>query len=112
MTVAVSRVVRGYLNKRGTVEDPEKSVTFSVRLTEGQNAKLKFLAERFGAPKTAVAQKLMNAAMEESLRVVAAFDTMSYEETQEIPMDEQLGIVDRKVEEYREKIRRIFEEDA
>ena len=50
--------------------------------------------------------------MNESLRVMAAFDTMTDEETQTIPMDEQLRIVDEQVGKYHDEIRRIFEEDA
>ncbi len=108
----VSRVTRGYLNRRGDYEDPQRSVTFSIRLTEAQHAKLKFLADRFEAHKSPVAQKLLNAAMDEALRTMAAHDTMSDEETQTIPMDEQLRIVDEQVSKYHEEIRRIFEDDA
>jgi hypothetical protein len=108
----VSQVTRGYLNKRGDYEDPQRTVTFSIRLTEAQHAKLKFLANRFESHKTPVAQKLLNAAMDESLRTMAAFDTMTYEQTQTIPMDEQLKIVDEQVSKYHDEIRSIFEEDA
>ncbi len=37
---------------------------------------------------------------------------MTYEETQTIPMDEQIETVDAKVAEYEKRIRHIFDEVA
>lgn len=110
MAVPISKVTRGYLNRRGLPEEGEKPVTFSLTLTEHQHAKLKFLAGRFDAPESDVARRLLDAAMDESLRILGAYDTMTYEETQKIPMEEQLNIVDGQVDRYHEEIRRIREE--
>jgi hypothetical protein len=111
MAMEVSRVARGYLNRRWTQEEAQRTVTFSIRLTEGQHAKLKFLAARFDAPKTAVAQKLLNAAMEEALRTLGAHDAISDEEEEQLSPEEQNRIIDRQVDEYSEEIQRIFDED-
>ncbi len=110
MDEVVSKVARGYLNQRGMREEVERTVTFSIRLTEGQHAKLKFLSKRFGAPKTPVAQKLLNAAMEEALRVMGAHDAITDEMNEMIPVEEQLVIIDRQVDKYYEEIRQIVQE--
>jgi len=111
MAMEVSKVARGYLNRRRAQEEAQRTVTFSIRLTEGQHAKLKFLAARFDAPKTAVAQKLLNAAMEEALRTLGSHDAISDEAAERLSPDERNRIIDRQVDEYSEEIRRIFDED-
>lgn len=112
MAVPISKVTRDYLNRRELPEEGEKPVALSLGLTEDQHAKLKFLAGRFDAPESDVARRLLNAAMDDSLRVLGAYDTMTYEETQTIPMEEQLVIVDGQVDKYHEEIRRIREESS
>src|SRR5215213_5591111 len=111
MAMEVSKVARGYLNRRWEQEDAQRTVTFSIRLTEGQHAKLKFLASRFDAPKTAVAQKLLNAAMEEAIRTLGAHDAISDEEEKQLSLEEQNRIIDRQVDGYSEEIQRIFDEE-
>jgi hypothetical protein len=110
MAMEVSRVARGYLNQRVRREGPERTVTFSIRLTEGQNAKLKFLAERFGESKSPLAQKLLDAAMEEALRILGAFDAVDGKAG--MTPDEENRIIDAQVEKYRDEIQRIFDEDV
>jgi glycerol-3-phosphate O-acyltransferase len=97
MAMEVSKVARGYLNRRWEQEDAQR--------------KLKFLAARFDAPKTVVAQKLLNAAMEEAMRTLAAHDAISDEEAEQLSPEEQNRIIDTQVEEYSEEIQRIFDEE-
>ena len=110
MGLHVPRLTRNYLNKRNIPEDPERTAQLPIELTDEQLAKLKFLSGRFEAPENSVARDLLDAAMEDALQVLGAFDTMSYEETQTIPMDQQLEIVDRQVEQYEDEIRRTSEQ--
>lgn len=63
----VADLNRDYLERGGRREALERTVTFSIRLTESKNAKLKYLAGRFGAAKSPLAQQVLDAAMEESL---------------------------------------------
>ncbi len=109
MGLEVSRVARGYLNRRVRRDGPERTVTFSVRLTEGQNAKLMFLAERFGESKSPLAQRLLDAAMEEALRILGSFDAV--DEKAGMTPDEANRVIDAQVEKYRDEIQRIFDED-
>ena len=85
-------------------------MTFSIRLTESQNAKLKFPADRFGEAKSPLAQQLLDAAMEESLTNVASHDTD--DETAGKSPGESNQIIAAKIEEYRDEIQRIFAEDT
>lgn len=101
----MGKVVRNYVHRRRLTDKPERSVTFSLRLTEGQNAKLRFLAESFGDTKSMVAQRLLDAAMEDALRA------MGSSEVQESNPDAANKAIDEKVEGYRKEIERIFEED-
>ena len=91
-------------------EPLERTVTFSIRLTEPQNAKLKYLADRFGVAKSPLAQQLLDAAMEESLTNVARHDTG--DETAGKSPGESNRIIAAKIEEYRDEIQRIFAEDT
>jgi hypothetical protein len=106
MGLQVGNVTRGYLNNRMRSDDPERSVTLSMRLTEGQYAKLLFLAERFGDSKAGVAQKLLDASMEDAMRSMG-----SYEVDENVDPDEANRIIDRIVEGYREEIRQVFERE-
>jgi hypothetical protein len=106
----VNRVPRKYLNNRPWDEDAERSYPLLIELTEGQYAKLKFLARRFGDAEPTVASRLLNAAMEDSLRIVGSYDAITPEMDDTVPMDEQLRIIDSQVRGYREEIRRILEE--
>jgi predicted DNA-binding protein len=112
MAMEVSKVARGYLNHRWEQEDAQRTITFSIRLPEGQHAKLKFLAGRFDVPKGVVAQKLLNAAMEEAMRTLAAHDALSHEAEEQLPSDEQNRIIDRQLEDYSEEIQRIFDNEV
>jgi predicted DNA-binding protein len=105
VALEVGKVVRNYVRRRRLTDKPERSVTFSLRLTEGQNAKLRFLAESFGDTKSTVAQRLLDAAMEDALRA------MGSNEVQESDPDRANKAIDEKVEGYRDEIQRIFEED-
>lgn len=105
MALEVGKVVRNYVHRKKLTDKPERSLTFSIRLTEGQNAKLRFLAESFGDSKSMVAQRLLDAAMEDALR------SMGSSEVQESNPDAANRAIDEKVEAYREEIMRIFEED-
>lgn len=108
---AVNRVPRQYLNNRHFDEDAERSVPLLTELTEGQYAKLKFLARRFGDAETTVASRLLNAAMEDSLRIVGSHDVFPDEgDRDELTPEERLPIIDERVRGYREEIRRILEE--
>jgi hypothetical protein len=107
IVMEVSRVARGYLNQRVRREGLERTVTFSIRLTEGQNAKLRFLAERFGESKSPLAQRLLDAAMEEALRTLGAYDAV--DEEAGLTPDEANRVIDAQVEKYRDEIQRIFD---
>jgi hypothetical protein len=106
----VADLNRDYLERGGRRGALERTVTFSIRLTESQNAKLKFLADRFGVAKSPLAQQLLDAAMEESLTNVARHDTV--DETAGKSPDESNRIIAAKIEEYRDEIQRIFAEDT
>jgi hypothetical protein len=109
----VNRVPRKYLNNRRWDEDAERSVPLLTELTEGQFAKLKFLARRFGDAESTVASRLLNAAMEDSLRIVGAHDAITPEMYDTVPLDEQNSIIDSQVSGYRQEIQRILlEEDS
>jgi hypothetical protein len=110
MGLQVGNVARGYLNDRMQSDRPERTITFSVRLTEGQNAKLKFLANRFGDSKSAVAQKLLDAAMEDAMRSMGSLE-IDRDGAEPNP-DAANRKIDIKVREYRREIQRIFEEDV
>jgi predicted DNA-binding protein len=106
----VADLNRDYLKRGGRREALERTVTFSIRLTESQNAKLKYLAGRFGEAKSPLAQQLLDAAMEESLTNVASHDTD--DETAGKSPEESNQIIAAKIEEYRDEIQRIFAEDT
>jgi hypothetical protein len=97
------------MKNRMQMDRPERTITFSIRLTEGQHAMLKFLAERFGDSKSAVAQKLLDGAMEDAMRSMGSLEVDR--EQSGVDPDEANRIIDRKVEGYRREIQRIFEED-
>jgi hypothetical protein len=102
-----------YLNNRRWDEDAERSVPLMVGLTEGQEAKLKFLARRFGDTEATVASRLLNGAMEDALRVLGSHEAFGGEESDATPPEEQNRVIDGWVSGYREEIRRIlYEEDA
>lgn len=109
MGLEVGNVTRSYLKSRVRKDKPERTITFSLRLTEGQNATLMFLAERFGDSKATVAQRLLDAAMEDSLRSMGSLEVNR--EQSGISPDEANRIIDTKVLGYREEIQRIFEEE-
>ena len=109
MGLEVGNVTRSYMKNRMRTDRPERTITFSVRLTEGQNAMLKFLAERFGDSKAAVAQRLLDAAMEDAMRSMGSLEVDR--EKPGVEPDEANRIIDTKVQGYREEIQRIFEED-
>lgn len=75
-------------------------------MTEGQNAKLLFLADKFGDSKSAVAQRLLDAAMEDSLRSMG-----SSEVNDSVGPTEANKLIDEKVEGYRSEIQRIFDKE-
>ena len=75
------------------------TVTFSIRLTEVQHATLEFLTERFGDSKSAVAQKLRDAAMEDAMRSVGSLEVGR--ERHGISPDEANRVIDAKEEGYR-----------
>jgi hypothetical protein len=110
MGLEVGKVARAYLRRRQRGGgDPERSMTFSLRLTEGQHAKLRFLAGRFDDSKTAVAQKLLNSAMEDALRIVGSFDAEAGDDSYErMSPDRQNRVIDEYVKKYREEIEQIF----
>jgi hypothetical protein len=110
MAMEVSRVARSYLNQRVRREGPERTVTFSIRLSEGQDAKLRFLAERFGESKSPLAQRLLDAAMEEALRVLGSYD--AEDEKAGMTPEEANRVIDAQVEKYRDEIQRIFDESV
>ena len=70
----VSKVVQAYVAAGLGRQEPQRTVTFSVRLTEYQHEKLMYLAEKLGAPKTRLAQQLLNAAMDEAIRAMILQD--------------------------------------
>ncbi len=110
MGLNVPRLTRSYLNNRNVPQNLEEGSAFSVQLTDEQFAKLRFLASRFGVGRDSVAQNLLDAAMEDALRILGAFDAMTDEETQEVEMDDQNEFVDEQVERYRDEIRRLLQE--
>lgn len=112
MAVPISKVTRGYLNRRDLPEEGEKPFTLPLELTEDQYATLKFIAGRFGAPEPDAARRLLAAAMEEALKVMGAYDTLNLEQSQTIPVEDQLVIVDGQVDRYQEEIKRIREEGS
>jgi hypothetical protein len=105
----VADLTRDYLERDGRREALERTVTFSIRLTEAQNAKLKFVAERLGVAKSPLAQQLLDAALEETLTNLASHETE--EETKDMSSGASNDVISAKVGEYREQIRSIFEED-
>lgn len=110
MGLNVPRLTRSYLNNRNVPQNLEEGSALSVQLTDERFAKLRFLASRFGAGRDSVAQNLLDAAMEDALRILGAFDAMTDEETQEVEMDDQNEFVDEQVERYRDEIRRLSQE--
>ena len=112
MGLQVGKVARSYLNRRRRGDDPERTITFSIRMTEGQHAKLRFIADRFGEPKTRVAQSLLNAAMEDALRILGSHDAFPDEERSGLSPEQRNDIIDVQVEKYREEIHRLFEEET
>jgi hypothetical protein len=105
----VGNVTRSYLKNRVRMDKPERTITQSLRLTEGQNATLKFLAERFGDSKATVAQRLLDAAMEDAMRSMGSLEVDR--EQPGLDPDKANRIIDAKVHGYRGEIQRIFDED-
>lgn len=99
-----------YLNDRRWDETPERSVDVSVRLTEGQRAKLRFLAERFGDSDEVVASRLLDGAMEDALRVLGSHEARVDEEEGGLSAEDQNRVIDGRVSVYRDEIRGILEE--
>jgi hypothetical protein len=112
MGLEVGKATRSYLKRRRGGGDPERSMTFTMRITEGQHAKLKFLADRFDASKSAVAQTFLNSAMEDALRIVGSYDAEAAGDYEGISVDDHNPIIDGYVEEYRKEIQRIFDEES
>lgn len=106
----VADLARDYLERDGKREALERTVTFSIRLTESQNAKLKFLADRLGEAKSPLAQQLLDAAMEETLTNLARHETDR--ETAGKSPDKSNQIIAAKTEGYRDEIQAIFAEDT
>ncbi len=101
----VSKVARSYLNTRGRPRDEgDRTVTFSVRLTQMQNAKLLWLAEQFETAKTPLAQKLLDAAMHEALATMA-FATIPDEAIENLEGEDLDSMRDAKLAEYLREIR-------
>lgn len=105
----VNMVAIKYLNARRWDESPERSVDVSIRLTEGQRAKLTFLAERFGDSDGVVASRLLDGAMEDAPRVLGPHDYGS-EEWESLSVEDQNRVIDGRVSVYRDEIRRILAE--
>lgn len=64
----VERLVAGYIEAlEGRRGRPSKPVTFSVRLSERDHARLVWLAEALGTQKTPLAEDLLRAAMREAM---------------------------------------------
>ncbi len=105
----IADLTTDYLERDGRREALERTVTFSIRLTESQNAKLKFVADRLGVAKSPMAQQILDAALEETLTQLARHETES--ETEDKPPGASNRIIAAKVEEYRDQIQAIFEED-
>ena len=65
---SVKKVVAGYIEElEGGPGREGKPVTFSIRLSEREHKRLVWLAERLGAQKTPLAEKLLKAALDEAL---------------------------------------------
>jgi hypothetical protein len=69
-----------------------------------QNAKLLWLAEQFETAKTPLAQKLLDAAMDEALGTMA-WDTIPNEAMDNLPSDDLDSMKDAKLKEYLREIR-------
>lgn len=108
----VSKLARSYLGHKRGREHPERTVTFSIRLTEGQHAKLKLLSQRFDVAKSPLAQELLNSAMNDALRILGASDAISEKQEGSLSWDEQNRMIDEQLEEYNSEIRRIIDEES
>jgi hypothetical protein len=109
----VNMVAIKYLNNRRWDADAEKSAPLVIGLTEGQHAKLTFLARRFGDTEAAVASRLLNGAMEDCLRVVGSHEAFDDEVSDTAPPEQQNRVIDELVNGYREEILRIlYEKDT
>lgn len=102
----VSRVVQAYVEAAQARQEPQRTLTFSVRLTEYQHAKLVYIAQKFGAAKTRLAQQLLNAAMEEALRAMVVQDLTELhgDELDFLPEEDADAVVESKMEVIRHQI--------
>lgn len=74
MGESVKRVVAGYIEElEGKPGRGGKPVTFSIRLSEREHARLVWLAENLGAQKTPFAEKLLKAALDEAIEQYAGW---------------------------------------
>lgn len=62
---SVDDLVNGYIE--GVAKKPEEKVTFSIELSKREHAKLLWLAKNFNTQKTPLAERLLNAAMDEAI---------------------------------------------
>jgi hypothetical protein len=68
MDGSIKKVVAGYIEElEGRPGRGGKPVTFSIRLSEREHARLVWLAESLGAQKTPLAERLLKAALDEAL---------------------------------------------
>ncbi len=103
----VSKLVQAYVEAGSGSQEPQRTLTFSVRLTEYQHAKLVYIAGKFGAAKTRVAQQLLNAAMEEALRSMVVNDLVEahgVEAVEVMPEEESNLTIESNLEGIRIKI--------
>jgi hypothetical protein len=100
----VKNLVSGYIEEmanKGRSKAP-KSVTFSIRLSEWEHAKLLWLAENLGTQKTPLAEKLLKAAVDEAMGQYAKWASPDHPEKyleEAFAVIEELGRVSRTHEE-------------
>ena len=103
----MSKLVQAYVAAGAGRQEPQRTVTFSVRLTEYQHEKLMYLAEKLGAPKTRLAQQLLNASMDEASRamVIQHLEDMHGSEALDFMHEDEFdAYVDNKLREIRAEI--------
>jgi hypothetical protein len=95
----VSRMVLRHIGElEGKVEKrASKPVTFSMRLSAREHAKLVWLAENLDVPKTPFAEELLKAALDESIERYAAWASLEDPE----------GFVARALEGIEDKRKRL-----
>lgn len=103
----VSKVVQAYVEAAHARQEPQRTLTFSVRLTEYQHAKLVYIAQKFGAAKTRLAQQLLNAAMEEALKAMVVQDLIEMngpDQLNFLPEEQADELIESRVEVIRSHI--------